>query len=255
MEDVTLTKESRDFIDNLRIYLFSSGKKTKEIDEITQELELHLYEAEKRNQGVEHIIGSSPKEYMEQLSKEMSFDVKGWSKYVPIIILGAFAGIVLKDIFFDSFEYSVLQLVGYPLVCILLLLVYMFSFKFIASRKLSKTKEFSLLYLVSFLSIALFAGLLFADNYVKTPILTLGSTGNMIVAAIAVAVLVGISIWSKTLISIVLPVFYILPEYLVGLTSMSEATKITTSSLLMFGGIGLYLLVSSKNMKKEPSVY
>jgi hypothetical protein len=192
---------------------------------------------------------------MEQLSKEMSFDVKGWSKYVPIIIFGAFAGIVLKDIFFDSFEYSLLQLVGYPLVCILLLLSYMFSFKFIASRKLSKTKEFSLLYLVSFLSIALFAGLLFADNFVKTPTVSLGSKGNMIVAAFAVVILVGISIWSKTLISIILPVFYILPEYLVGLTSMSEASKITTSTLLMFGGIGLYLLVSSKNMKKDPAVH
>jgi hypothetical protein len=38
-----LSRESRDFLENLRLYLFSSGKNEKEMEEIIEELEDHLY--------------------------------------------------------------------------------------------------------------------------------------------------------------------------------------------------------------------
>jgi len=53
------------------VYLFSSRKKDAEIDDIIHELEDHLYEAERKDKSIEHIIGSSPKEYMQSISKEM----------------------------------------------------------------------------------------------------------------------------------------------------------------------------------------
>ncbi len=251
MNHLPLSKKSQTFIENLRIYLFSCGKKTNEIDEITDELSVHLYEAEKENKSVEHIIGSSPKEYMEQISGEMSFDVRGWAKYVPIIILGAFSGIVLKDIVFGGFQYSLVELIGYPLVCILLLLAYMGTFRLISSHNFSKPKEFFFLYLVSFLSIAMFTGLMFLPNHIESPIILLGYYGNLIVASMAISFLIGISIWSKTLVSIVLPIFYIVPEYLISFTDLSEGNQLLASTLVMFAGIGVYLLVSLRKTKES----
>ncbi|WP_404348887.1 hypothetical protein LG311_01220 [Sutcliffiella horikoshii] len=246
MNQLPLSKKSQTFIENLRIYLFSCGKKTNEIDEITDELEVHLYEAEKENKSVEHIIGSSPKEYMEQISGEMSFDVRGWAKYVPIIILGAFSGIVLKDIVFGGFQYSLVELIGYPLVCIVLLLAYMWTFRHISSHNFSKAKEFFFLYLVSFLSIAMFVGLMFLPNYIESPIIMLGYYGNLIVASMAISFLIGISIWSKTIVSIVLPIFYIVPEYMVGFTDLSVGNQLWISSLIMYALIGTYLFFEIK---------
>lgn len=253
MNQLPLSKNSQKFIENLRVYLFSCGKKTNEIDEITDELEVHLYEAEKEDKSVDHIIGSSPKEYMEQISGEMSFDIRGWAKYVPIIILGAFSGIVLKDIVFGGFQYSLVELIGYPLVCIILILAYMGTFRHIASTNYSKTKEFLFFGLASLLSMALFLGLMFLPNYIESPIILLGYYGNLIVASMAISFLIGISIWSKTIVSIVLPIFYIVPEYLVGFSGLSESHQLLISSLVMFAGIGVYLFISSKSTKENTS--
>ena len=46
MVQMELSDKSRKFIDDLRLYLFSSGKNDQEIKEITEELEDHLHEAE-----------------------------------------------------------------------------------------------------------------------------------------------------------------------------------------------------------------
>ncbi|MGD6873885.1 HAAS domain-containing protein [Sutcliffiella horikoshii] len=246
MNQLPLSKKSQTFIENLRVYLFSCGKKTNEIDEITDELEVHLYEAEKENKSVEHIIGNSPKEYMEQISGEMSFDVRGWAKYVPIIILGAFSGIVLKDIVFGGFQYSLVELIGYPLVCIVLLLAYMWTFRHISSHNFSKAKEFFFFGSASFLSMALFLGLMFLPNYIDSPIIMLGYYGNLIVASLAITFLIGISIWSKTIVSIVLPFFYIVPEYLVGFTVLSAGNQLWISSIIMYALIGAYLFFEIK---------
>lgn len=82
-----ISMESRDFLENLRVYLISSGKKEIEINEIIEELEDHLYEAEKNGKKIDDIIGKSPKEYMEQVANEISFDLKGVVKFIPIVII------------------------------------------------------------------------------------------------------------------------------------------------------------------------
>ena len=44
-QEVVLSKESRKFLGDLRVYLISSGKNEKETNEIIGELEDHLMEA------------------------------------------------------------------------------------------------------------------------------------------------------------------------------------------------------------------
>lgn len=45
--ELPLSKKSQNFIEDLRIYLFSSGKQWDEIEDVINELEIHLSEAKK----------------------------------------------------------------------------------------------------------------------------------------------------------------------------------------------------------------
>ena|SRR5690625_3616153 len=88
-----LSEDSKEFLENLRVYLFSSGKNSEEIEEIeeiVEELQVHLSEAEKSGKPMEKIIGNSPKEYMEMISDEMVIDYRSWIKYIFLIIFGSF---------------------------------------------------------------------------------------------------------------------------------------------------------------------
>src|SRR5690625_6067575 len=76
--ELKLSNKSKEFLDNLRIYLFSSGKKSDEIDDIVEELEIHLHEAERNGKPIEKVIGKTPEAYMEMISDEMMIDYRTW---------------------------------------------------------------------------------------------------------------------------------------------------------------------------------
>lgn len=245
----TLTAESQDFLDNLRLYLFSSGKKDEEVKEIVEELEDHLIEAEKRGKSVSHIIGHSPKAYMEQLSNEMSFDFK-WLSYLPIIVLGVFAYVLLGDTIRGGVQYTLLQVIGYPAVCLLLVLFYSQVFKFLASTKLSKTKTIITYFILGSLPILFFLGLLFANDAYKTQVvIKLGATGNLIAALVAAAIFIGISLWSKTWFTIVIPIMLFLPEFLISLTSLDKETKAIMTLSVLFVTFAVYYAFTIKKAK------
>lgn len=71
-----LTKDSEQFLIELRNYLVYKGKNDDEINEICDELEDHFTTSLEKGKSIEDIIGKSPKEYMESISKEMKTDVK-----------------------------------------------------------------------------------------------------------------------------------------------------------------------------------
>lgn len=71
MTTINLSQESNRFIEDLRVYLYSSGKKESEIHEIIEELEVHLFEAEANGKSIKQVVGNSPKLYMQSISKEM----------------------------------------------------------------------------------------------------------------------------------------------------------------------------------------
>ncbi|ANX14028.1 hypothetical protein ABE41_018605 [Fictibacillus arsenicus] len=245
-----LSKRSQDFLDNLRLYLFSSGKKDEEIEDIVSELEDHLIEAQKHGKSTEDIIGQSPKQYMEQISQEMGVDYMGLIKYVPIILLGVFAYILLGDSLRGGVKYSLLQVIGYPLVCLVLLVVYMKTFKYTASMKLPKSSNMLVLFLVGCLPLSLFLGVMFLNRMYDSPMLiNLGSKGNITAAIVAVLIFAGISIWSKTWFSIIIPLLLFTPEILIRLTSFNQETKLILSSIIPFVGIAIYYYVSYRKTK------
>ncbi|MDG5471779.1 hypothetical protein P6709_08465 [Jeotgalibacillus sp. ET6] len=82
-----LSKQSEKFILELRMYLISKGKKDQEIDEITEELEIHLTRAEEQGKDIANIVGKSPRKYMKSLSNEMKTDRKQMAVLIPMMIL------------------------------------------------------------------------------------------------------------------------------------------------------------------------
>lgn len=248
---MNISKESRDFLENLRVYLFSSGKNEKEIEEMIEELEDHLYEAEKNGKSVEDIIGKTPKEYMGQLANEMSFDFKGLLKYIPIIILGAIPYILMGDAIRGEIKYSLLDLIGYPFIFIFALFLTTVLFKYVASNKISKIKEWLLFGIIGMTPMLLINALIFLNRYYDTPIIQFGTAGNVIAIAMSILVFIGIALWSKTWVTIILPIILFLPEILLNMTNLQESTKLILNGTIIPLCVGIYLLIVFKIEKNK----
>ncbi|MFS0861167.1 HAAS domain-containing protein [Fredinandcohnia sp. 179-A 10B2 NHS] len=248
---MTLSKESQEFLKNVRVYLVSSGKNEQEIEDMIEELEDHLNEAEKNGKSVDDIIGMSPREYMNSLSEEMSFDLLGVLKYMGLISLGVIAYIIMGDAIKGELEYSVLELIGYPLIYILFLFLTASSFKYVSSTDISKAKEWTLFFILGLTPITLFIALIFLNRLVDTPTIVFNSLGRTIAITISIFIFVGISIWSKTWISIILPIVLIVQEILFNMTNLQEETKLILTSLTLSICMGIYLLLFIRKEKKN----
>ncbi|WP_071461513.1 HAAS domain-containing protein [Bacillus massilinigeriensis] len=249
-----ISSESREFLENLRFYLISSGKKEKEIEEIIGELEDHLSEAEQNGKNVEDIIGKSPKEYMEQIANEMPVDIKGLLKYIQIIVIGAFSYILMGDAIRGELEYSLIDMIGYPFIFLLSLLLTSVLFKYVASNKITKTKEWLLFGIVGSTPLPLFIALIFLDRFYDTPTIQFGVIGNFIAIVFSIVVFVGIAIWSKTWVSIILPIILFLPEFIINKFSLEESTKIILSGIIppvCFAAYALTVLKLEKSKDKK----
>lgn len=114
--ELQLSKKSQEFIENLNLYLFSSGKNPDEIEDIVSELEVHLFEAEKKGKPIEKIIGKSPKEYMKMVSDEMVIDYRTWFKYICFIVFGSFSFSIFIDLWEGNLSYSILEIIGHIVI-------------------------------------------------------------------------------------------------------------------------------------------
>jgi hypothetical protein len=247
-----ISKKSQGFIDNLKLYLVTSGKNEDEIEDIVQELEDHLVEAEKRGKSIETIVGQSPREYMKQLSNEMSFDKSWLTKYIPMFILGAFAYVVLGDALRDEMNYTLLQLIGYPFVSILFLVLVLVSFKYLASHMLPKWGERLLFCIVAMFPILSFVGLIFVNRHFDPHvILTIGQTGKTITIILCIFIFIFLSLWGKTWVSIIVPIIIFGPDLLLDRTSFTEETKIMVSFPITTIGFLAYFFISAKRQTKQ----
>lgn len=246
-----ISKDSKEFLENLRVYLVSSGKNEREIEDMIEELEDHLYEAEKNGKSVEDIIGKSPRDYMTSLSKEMSLDIRGILKYMGLVFLGVLAYFLMGDAIKGELEYSVLELIGYPLIYILFLFLVSIIFKYVSSTKISKTKEIILFLLLGFTPILSFIALIFLNRSIETPTFVFGSFERIVAIIFSILIFVGISIWSKTWISIILPIVLFVPEILFNMTSLQEETKLILTSLTLPICMGIYFLFFIRKEKKN----
>jgi hypothetical protein len=249
-----LSKQSGEFLKNLRVYLFSSGKNEKEIEDIICELEDHLREAEGKGKNVTDIIGKSPKVYMEQIAQEMSIDIKGLVKYLPIIMFGSLAYIILGDALRGELEYSLLEMIGYPLILVLFLILISISFKYLAVTQ-PNFKHWLVFGFLGAAPLTLFLGLYYLNRKIETVSITFGTGGHIAAIILTISLFIALALWSKTWISIIIPLILFLPEFIINQTNLEESTKLIISGLAMPILMGVYFLVMLKMEKKEEASF
>jgi len=251
--DYQLSKKSEKFIDDLKLYLFSSGKNDQEIKEITEELEVHLYEAEQNGKSIDQIVGASPKEYMMSISSEMKNDYRAWVKYVPLIIIGAMSFSILGDLIQGPLSYSLLKIIGTIINSILFLGGVIFAFRYVARNQLSKIKEFLIFMLPIMISMLFIGGILIVDSIYQTPIIHFGFVGSYLIGFIFLLFIIFFSVWAKTAVLLVTLIALHLPTLLLSFTTFNEETRLITSMLITYLLMGLYLLyvVKKEKSKKE----
>ncbi len=229
---MNVSKESRDFLDRLSIYLFTSGKNEKEIREITGELEDHLHEAEKKGKGVEDITGLTAKQYMDQIAKEMPFDKMGVFKYALVLIFGSIAFYVMGDAINGTMNYSWIIIIGLPVMTLLYGVMVARLFKYTAEKVLSKKKEFTLLMLMGGVPLAGMGGVVLLGLFIGDTAVSFGTTGRVVGFVLCSLILIAISIWSNTLIMVFLPIVVFVPQYFIERSSWSEETQLMVIAMI-----------------------
>lgn len=251
MEQHLLSNQSKKFIDDLRLYLFSSGKNDHEINEIAEELELHLIEAEMHGKSIEKIVGSSPKEYMITISKEMKTDFRQWAKYVPLIVTSAMSFSILGDLLQGTLSYSALEITGTILFSLMFMGGVFLTFRCVASKQLSRFKEFLIMLLPIMISMIFFVGLIVVDSIYKTPIIDFNWIGSITVGVIALSFVVLFSIWAKTAVMLVILIALHLPEFILSFTSFGEVEQLIIGMIITYLLIGLYLFLEFRKLKRK----
>lgn len=246
-----LSVQSKTFLEDLRVYLFSSGKNTEEIDDIVDQLEVHLIDAEKNGKSISKIIGDSPKEYMNQLANEMPTDYKAWSKYLPIIVLGGFSITIFGDLIEGNLSYSILELLGYLAIALTFIVLIFGAFKYISGRRFSSWKQMMILTPIPLINMGLFISLIYLNQTIETPTIHFGSTGSIIVACLAFVFLVAASWWAKTGVLLIILLLLYLPAYLISFSILQETTQLLVSTLITFAGIAIYLFITFKQLNRE----
>ncbi|WP_420854685.1 HAAS domain-containing protein [Salipaludibacillus agaradhaerens] len=249
-----LSEKSKKFIDDLKLYLFSNGKNDKEIKEITEELEVHLYEAELNGKSVDRIIGPSPKEYMQSISSEMKTDYKAWVKYIPLIIMSAFSFSVFVDLLQGTLSYSLLKIIGTFVYSIIFFIGIIVAFRYVARNQVTSVKEFIILLLPVFISTLFIGGVIIADSIYTTPIVNFGKIGSGIIGLFLVCFVIAFSIWARNAILPVTLIALCLPTIVLSLTSYNQESQLIVGMLMTYLLIGVYLFYVFKREKKKSKI-
>ncbi|PGZ59198.1 hypothetical protein COE58_19840 [Bacillus cereus] len=186
-----VSKEGEKFLIDTKVYLITKGIKEEDVDAFLEDAELHLIEGEKEGKTVKDIFGDSPKEYAEELAKEMEKDKSGSIKSILGMIIGIGGYWLLTNILFESpnheFVLTNVQLIGYPIVLMVTVAGIIFAFKMSSFK--SKIKEFSIIYVAALLPILLLVLLIFMNKWYGTPVLQLTTMQSFILAGTILIVL------------------------------------------------------------------
>ena len=97
-----------------------------------------------------------------------------------------------------------------------------------------------------------FTGLLFLGQIVEAPSVVIEGIGRICVLILAIAVIIGVSLWSKTWIMIILAILLNGPELLIQQSSFSEETKLILTDIpYRFLSVDTFYFLSSKRGRKK----
>ena len=248
-----LSKESEEFIANLRLYLMTSGKKDSEIKDIAEELRAHLEEAESRGKNLDSVTGGSPEAYMKNVSSEMITDFYGLIKFMPMFILLLIAYFITGSAIRGELSFSLLKLAAFPLIGAASIAAYIVTFRKMAVKKWSKKKEFIIFISIQLITVGLMSAVLFLDIFYFEPFYIPSREVMWIIAALGVLVFIIGAIWSKTWITVILPLFLFGPDFVMSFMDIDEMTALYVSMGTFVGGFVLFMLyLLIQNKKQNP---
>src|SRR5699024_3941398 len=102
---------------------------------------------------------------------------------------------------------------------------------------------------VMMVPVAMFVGLIYLNRHVETPVIHFGVTGSWLIVYLASILVIAITLWAKSWVLVVILSLLILPEFLLGLTSLSIETQLIVSTIISYGGIFLYIWIVSRREK------
>ncbi|WP_318503245.1 DUF1129 family protein [Bacillus sp. T3] len=248
-----LSKEAEQFLVELRLYLISKGKNDNEINEITEELEDHLFQAEQDGKDIKEIIGESPKQYMKSIGHSMKTDFPQMLLLLPMTILLLAAYFSIGPAIEGHFSLSKEILILAVIAGMLGVAIYgLFLFKVIPKVYQSKWGYFLLLatfIMVTGLGVVLlfwYKKQGFEPTYVATPV------QNNVIAISCAIIFIASALYTKTWITILIPLFTsigplanrLLPEEI-----NKNPTYILYTVLLFFVITGLIIFVLIRKRK------
>lgn len=203
-----VSNKAEQFLVELRMYLISKGKNEQEINEITEELEVHLMEAEAAGKDVSHIIGETPKNYMKSIGESMKTDYRQLASLVPLMILLVAAYLSIGPAIEGTFSISQGTIWFALIISTVSILVYgLFLFK--VMPKFLHSKWAYVIFTVIFLAVTgLMVAFLFWYNarefesiFVASPV-----QNNLIIVLCAV-IFIGAALYTKTWFTVLIPLF------------------------------------------------
>lgn len=203
-----VSKKAEQFLVELRMYLISKGKNDQEINEITEELEVHLMEAEAAGKDVSHIIGDSPKNYMKSIGESMKTDYRQLSGLVPLMILMITAYLSIGPAIEGTFSVSQGTIWFAIIISGIGILIYgLFLFKVLPKFFHSKW-GYVIFFGISIATTGLIVVFLlwykaqdFEPTFIATP-----AQNNWIIVLCAV-IFIGAALYTKTWFTVLIPLF------------------------------------------------
>ena len=249
-----LSKESEQFLVELRFYLMSKGKNDNEINEITEELEVHLLEAETAGKDVTHIIGESPKQYMKSIGESMKTDYRQILVLVPMTILLLAAYFSIGPAIEGEFSLSK----GIILIVLSAGMIGMAIYSVLLFKVLPRFLQSKWGYVLTFGTSLLVTGLGvvvllwyheqgFKSIYTATPF------QNNLIMVICIVIFIASALYTKTWITIIIPLLISLgplatrfiPEDI-----NENPTYIFYTILVLVGITSIIILLTKKKMEK-----
>ncbi|BCC78350.1 DUF1129 domain-containing protein [Bacillus cereus] len=183
-----LSNEGQKFLDDTKGYLRTKGIREADIISFIEDAELHLIEGKQKGKTVSDIFGHTPKEYANQLAKEMDIDRKGNYKLLLYFIVNLLAFTMMKSVFISEADhrlsYSLIELIGYPIIISVGITVLIWGMR-AASFKHKRT-EFLIMYISGAIWFLLIFSIALLNKFYGTTFIKFTSEESFILVGIVV---------------------------------------------------------------------
>jgi hypothetical protein len=245
-----LSKEGELFINDLSGYLLTKGVSDKQRLEFIEEAEADLLEAEAHGKTVQDVFGKNPKQYADELSREMNVE-KGWTYYLPLVFLSFVAYTLATPALRGELSFSMFGLIGYPVsfgINILLLIIGVRTSSFQSRWK--GHAIFVLFYFATCITTLIVA---LVDQFVAEQVFVVDGAYRWAVIIGCPLFFVLVALKEKTWMWIVLPLILLGPEIILEMLTIQGETALLSESIATFVLLAILFFYEGKKSKKEAS--